>query len=71
VGLAAKSVIDMTIVVSSGSNMKSFIQRLKVLGFEHRGDLGIPGREAFTRLPGFFPHNLYGCIEGSQGLSKI
>jgi GrpB-like predicted nucleotidyltransferase (UPF0157 family) len=68
VGLAAKPVLDITIVVSSRSNMKLLTQKLEALGLEHRGDLGIPGREAFTRFPGFFPHNLYASIEGGQGL---
>ena len=40
-------------------------------GFAHRGDLGIPGREAFTRSPRFaFAHNLYVCRPGTPALEN-
>ncbi len=67
-GLPAKPIIDLTIVVASTQHMISLIGRLEEIDARHRGDLGIPGREAFTRIPGFPPHNLYACVTGSQGL---
>lgn len=63
-GLAAKPIIDVTIVVNSDENLKLVISKLATLGFIHRGDLGIHGREAFTRLEGLPKHNLYACVEG-------
>src|ERR1051326_1757734 len=46
-GLAAKPVIDMSIVVPSEIETPIGIERLAALGYEHRGNLGIEGREAF------------------------
>ena len=34
---------------------------LASIGYQHRGDLGIPGREAFRAPAGDFPHHLYVC----------
>lgn len=66
--LPAKPIIDLTIVVENQENMGILIQRLNTLSSNHRGDLGIQGREAFTQLPTFPKHHLYACIAGSQGL---
>jgi GrpB-like predicted nucleotidyltransferase (UPF0157 family) len=67
-GLAAKPVIDMTIVVPAKSLMPLVIDRLASLGYQHRGDLGIPGREAFARPNGTPAHHLYACVMGNLGL---
>jgi GrpB-like predicted nucleotidyltransferase (UPF0157 family) len=37
------------------------IERLAALGYEHRGDQGMPGREAFSWPPGEPRHHLYLC----------
>lgn len=58
-GLAAKPVIDMDIVVHDADAIPAIIADLATLGYVHRGDLGIAGREAFyapTHLP---RHHLY------------
>jgi GrpB-like predicted nucleotidyltransferase (UPF0157 family) len=67
-GLEAKPVVDMTIVVPHPPAMKAVIGRLAVIGYRHRGDLGIPGREAFERPEGTPDHHLYACVEGNDGL---
>lgn len=67
-GLAAKPVIDMTIVVPTAAAMVTVIERLASIGCRHRGDLGIPGREAFERPEGTPNHHLYACVEGNDGL---
>src|SRR4051812_34275182 len=67
-GLAAKPVIDMVIVVPTASAIGPVIERLATLGYRHRGDLGVPGREAFTRPDGTPAHHLYACVEGNRGL---
>ncbi len=67
-GLAAKPVIDMSIVVASEDDLTSTIERLATLGYRHRGDLGVEGREAFDTPGGLPPHHLYLCPAGSLGL---
>ena len=67
-GLAAKPVVDMTIVVSTASVMGALIDRLAAIGYRHRGDLGVPGREAFDRPEGTPDHHLYACVAGNDGL---
>ncbi len=56
-GLAAKPVIDVDVVVESSRHLADVIDRLRGLGYEHLGELGVPGREAF-RTPA--PESLEG-----------
>jgi GrpB-like predicted nucleotidyltransferase (UPF0157 family) len=65
-GLAAKPIIDIDVVLRSATDMPLAIARLASLGYEHRGDLGIPGREAFRTPPSDWPHHLYVCRPDSQ-----
>ena len=67
-GLPAKPVIDITVVVSTGSGMPPLIDSLAMLGYRHQGDQGVPGREAFARPEGSPAHHLYACVEGNLGL---
>ena len=67
-GLAAKPVIDMTIVVPTAAAMRTVIDRLAVIGYRHQGDLGVPGREAFARPQGTPDHHLYACVFGNDAL---
>lgn len=64
-GLAAKPIIDVDVVVHSAVDVRDAIARLRELGYQHRGDLGIIGREAFTTPSGLPYHHLYVVIEGS------
>lgn len=58
-GLRAKPVIDACIVVAAKRDVPVCIERLASIGYVHRGDLGVPEREAF-RPPGGLPrHHLY------------
>jgi GrpB-like predicted nucleotidyltransferase (UPF0157 family) len=50
-GLAAKPIIDMDVVVASDSDVSVAVERLAVIGYEHQGDLGVEGREAFKSPP--------------------
>ena len=72
-GMTAKPIIDIDIVMREGQfeRIKSY---LAPLGYEHVGDLGIAGREAFkltgpleTTLP---PHHLYVLDKGAEELRK-
>jgi GrpB-like predicted nucleotidyltransferase (UPF0157 family) len=67
-GLAAKPIIDMDIVVATDDSVRPVIERLGASGFRWRGDLGIPGREAFklVRDEDLPPHQLYLVVENSR-----
>ena len=67
-GLAAKPIIDMTVVVPASDDVPVAISHLAELGYTHQGNLGVEGREAF-RTPGAMPrHHLYLCASGSLAL---
>jgi len=78
VGLKAKPVIDLDIIVADEERMKKAIAQLAQLGYEHIGDMGVTGREAFKRPAEniltdgtgrkWFEHHLYVCQMGSVGL---
>ncbi len=66
-GLKAKPVIDACIVVAAKKDVPTCIERLARIGYVHRGDLGVPGRESF-RPPDRLPrHHLY--LSPSDSLS--
>lgn len=67
-GLAAKPLIDIDVVVARTEEVSRVVQRLGGIGYRWRGDLGVPGREAFvaTREDGLPPHNLYLVVENNK-----
>ena len=65
-GLAAKPIIDIDVLLTSAAALPPAIARLASLGYEHRGDLGIAGREAFRAPSNDFPHHLYVCPPASE-----
>ena len=67
VGLAAKPIIDIDIVISSRLVLKDVISTLAGLGYAHEGDLGIPGRESFA-APAGEPLHLYVCSVDTPNL---
>ncbi len=67
-GLAAKPIIDVDVVISSRLRFPEVRDALHGLGYVHRGNLEIPGREAFLRPPGTFPHHLYVCSVDTPNL---
>ncbi|MGD8276975.1 MAG: GrpB family protein [Gemmatimonadota bacterium] len=68
-GLAAKPVVDIDVIVTE-SGVAIGIERLTTLGYTHRGDLGVTGREAFARPPGTPRHHLYLCVAGGTALAN-
>ena len=69
-GLAAKPIIDMDVIVPNVDCVPTVIDRLATIGYDHRGDLGIVGREAF-RAPDELPdHHLYVCVRGCLALNN-
>lgn len=79
-GLAAKSIIDLDIVIRSMSLLPAVIDRLSELGYYHEGNLGVENREAFGRRDERVPycqnnlpkpdHHLYVCNQESEELIK-
>jgi GrpB-like predicted nucleotidyltransferase (UPF0157 family) len=70
VGLPAKPVIDLDLVVQTAAEIPAAIARLAGLGYIHRGDLGISGREAFISPPQKPRHHLYACPLDSDELHR-
>ncbi len=80
VGLAAKPVIDIDILVDSRAKIAPVIERLAPLSYLHVGNLGITDREAFKRVSELTPangslrrwpmHNLYVCPADSISLKN-
>ncbi len=62
IGLAAKPIIDLDVIVPSEADVPDAITRLAGLGYVHQGDLGIAGREAFQSPLGTVRHHLYLCV---------
>lgn len=75
-GLPAKPILDIDVVIESRADLPAVETALATLGYEHMGDLGIPGREAYSgkgvprdgseRL--WPPHNLYVCARDNLEL---
>ena len=67
VGLAAKPIIDIDVVISSRIILKKVIETLASIDYIHEGNLGVPGREAFMRAKGE-RHHLYVCSVDTPNL---
>ena len=67
-GLWAKPIIDLDVVISSRQRFPEVRDRLATIGYVHRGNLEIPGREAFFRPRGTYPHHLYVCSVDTPNL---
>ena len=65
-GLAAKPILDIDVVLSSSLQVPEAIARLAEIGYEHQGDLGIAGREAFASPSHTPAHHLYLVVRGSE-----
>lgn len=70
-GLAAKPIIDIDVVVRA-SDVQAAIQALAGIGYNHEGNLGIPGREAFgySGKEHLREHHLYLSPENSLELKR-
>ncbi len=72
VGLAAKPIIDIDVVIESTAVFKEVIKRLAETGYIHEGDLGIKDREAFaySGKEHLQKHHLYVCTKDSRELHR-
>jgi len=66
-GLAAKPVLDIDVVVD-GPDTEAAIDALESIGYLHRGDLGVTGREAFSAPDSEPRRNVYVCLTGTLAL---
>jgi GrpB-like predicted nucleotidyltransferase (UPF0157 family) len=68
-GLAAKPIIDIDVVIDSYDIFPAVKDRLSKIGFEHEGNLGVEGREAFKRtfVDDFMPYHIYVCPKNGRG----
>lgn len=78
-GLAAKPILDIDVVIETQNALPEAARRLATIGYRHRGNLGVSGREAFGsdgRGPTTEPsrtwprHNLYVCARDSDELAR-
>jgi GrpB-like predicted nucleotidyltransferase (UPF0157 family) len=67
-GLDAKPIVDIDVVIRHAEDLGEVVRRLAGLGYEHLGDLGIVGREAFRPQPDLPRHHLYVCAAGAPVL---
>lgn len=79
-GLAAKPILDIDVVIESMKSLPAVIAKLETLGYNHQGDLGVEGREAFDRKDEYVPYSeeislrmtqhVYVCHRDSEELSR-
>jgi GrpB-like predicted nucleotidyltransferase (UPF0157 family) len=65
-GLDAKPIIDIDVVVPAPGPVGPAVDALIRAGWDHEGDLGIAGREAFAPPAGLAYHHLYVVVAGSK-----
>jgi GrpB-like predicted nucleotidyltransferase (UPF0157 family) len=65
-GLDAKPIIDLDVVVPDDAFLSAAVDALAAAGWQHQGNLGITGREAFLPHPDAAYHHLYAVVAGSQ-----
>ncbi len=79
-GMWAKPLIDIDLVIEDYAKFSEVKKKLFELGYDHEGDYGIEGREAFRRKDKKVPwdntgrikheHNLYVCPKDSRELKR-
>ena len=62
--MAAKPVIDVDVIVDA-RDVPAAVAALEVVGYTHRGDLGVTGREAFTAPDDDPRRYIYVCTVGT------
>lgn len=72
-GLWAKPIIDIDVIIDDGM-LPIIIDKLSSIGYEHKGDLGIKGREAFgyddNEKSHLMKHHLYVCHKDNPELKQ-
>jgi GrpB-like predicted nucleotidyltransferase (UPF0157 family) len=65
-GLPAKPILDVDVIVEA-PDVPAAVAALESVGYVHRGDLGVSGREAF-HAPGPPRRNVYVCTAGTANV---
>ena len=71
-GLSAKPIIDIDVVIKDYTILEDVVSALGGIGYQHEGNLGIVGREAFkyNGKEHLKKHHLYVCPEDSPELRR-
>lgn len=71
-GLVAKPVLDMLLVVPQLDLLDPRSDRLAALGYEARGEFGIPGRRFFSRTTpqGIRTHQIHAYARGAEAVQR-
>jgi len=64
-GLAAKPIIDISVVVPAAAVVGPAVEALARAGWRPEGELGVAGREALAPPPGLAYHHMYIVVAGS------
>ena len=72
VGLKAKPIIDIDIIIDNQNQFDEIKQKLMDIGYMHEGDQGIEGREAFgyVNKSHLMRHHLYVCQKDNFHLKR-
>jgi GrpB-like predicted nucleotidyltransferase (UPF0157 family) len=77
IGMCAKSIIDIDIVIENNEDFEKIKNELELIGYSHNGDQGISGREAFKRnniikneILDTVKHHLYVCTKDNKELKR-
>ncbi len=70
--MKAKPIIDIDVIVQDKAQFLSVKEDLEKIGYGHKGDLGISGREAFDvdNVPIEIAHHLYVCEKDNPELLR-
>lgn len=71
-GLSAKPIIDIDVVIEDATSFAAVKEALESVGYDHEGDLGVKGREAF-KYEGkehLRKHHLYVCTRDAAELRR-
>ena len=66
-GLAAKPILDIDVIVPAVA-VPAAVSALVAIGYVHRGDLGVTGREAFTAPDESPRRHVYVCEDGTMNV---
>jgi len=75
VGLSAKPILDIDIIVDNEKESGEVIALLSEVGYKHIGNVGVEGREALKYADDnqhitWMKHNLYVCLRGNENLKN-
>jgi GrpB-like predicted nucleotidyltransferase (UPF0157 family) len=77
IGMCAKPIIDIDIIIENVNDFEKTKNELESIGYYHNGDQGIEGREAFNRIDtggnevlDKINHHLYVCTKDNEELKR-